>query len=86
MTANRIQGRSPGAPASFGPTPQFAAAAKLAEVGPSSPKSSQNKLGRLIALDGATVKGVGGAVTCVIRSINANAPKRWHGLGCCKLE
>src|SRR5262245_62040357 len=33
---------------------QFAALAKLAEVGP----SSQNKLGRLTAMDGATIKGV----------------------------
>jgi DNA-binding MarR family transcriptional regulator len=34
--------------------PQFAALAKLLEVGP----CSQNHLGRLIYLDGATVKGV----------------------------
>jgi DNA-binding MarR family transcriptional regulator len=34
--------------------PQFAALAKLLEVGP----SSQNQLGRLIHLDGATIKGV----------------------------
>jgi DNA-binding MarR family transcriptional regulator len=33
---------------------QFAALAKLTEVGP----SSQNKLGRLTAMDGATIKGV----------------------------
>jgi len=33
---------------------QFAAIAKLAEVGP----CSQNKLGRLTAMDGATIKGV----------------------------
>ncbi len=34
--------------------PQFAALAKLLETGP----SSQNQLGRLIYLDGATIKGV----------------------------
>jgi DNA-binding MarR family transcriptional regulator len=34
--------------------PQFAALAKLLEVGP----CSQNQLGRLIYLDGATIKGV----------------------------
>jgi DNA-binding MarR family transcriptional regulator len=34
--------------------PQFAALAKLLEVGP----CSQNHLGRLICLDGATIKGV----------------------------
>jgi DNA-binding MarR family transcriptional regulator len=50
---------------------QFAALAKLYEVGP----CSQNHLGRLIYLDAATIKGLLTACTCVVSSRPLNDPK-----------
>jgi DNA-binding MarR family transcriptional regulator len=49
-------------------TTQFAAMAKLAELGP----MSQNQLGRLTAMDAATIKGVVGRL--VARRLVATAP------------
>ena len=58
---------------------QFAALAKLYEVGP----CSQNHLGRLIYLDAATIKGVVDRLACAALSPRSTIPRtaaaaRWR--------